>query len=92
MSDIKIQWHPAFIAVMNLELIQNRNGLVFEKEHNLNTKPLEIDLLVIKKGVSIGYFFITKTGCRGRNKIGGVNHVYCIDKCTGRNIIRSSRG
>lgn len=57
-----------------------------------------VDLLVIKKGVSvqlaneIGYFFITKTGCRGRNKIGGVNHVYCIDKCTGRNIIRSSRG
>ena len=30
MSDIKIQWHPAFIAAMNLELIQNRNDLVFE--------------------------------------------------------------
>ncbi|MCM1040075.1 MAG: hypothetical protein NC434_12205 [Ruminococcus sp.] len=63
MNDIKIQWHPAFIAAMNLELIQNRNDLVFEKEYNLNTKPLEIDLLVIKKGVSIqlvneiGYLF-----------------------------------
>lgn len=63
MSDIKIQWHPAFIAAMNLELIQNRNDLVFEKEYNLNMKPLEIDLLVIKKGVSvqlaneIGYLF-----------------------------------
>lgn len=53
MSDIKIQWHPAFIATMNLELIQNRNDLVFEKEYNLNTKLLEIDLLVIKKEVSI---------------------------------------
>lgn len=63
MSDIKIQWYPAFIAAMNLELIQNRNDLVFEKECNLNTKPLEIDLLVIKKDVSvqlaneIGYLF-----------------------------------
>ena len=63
MSDTKIQWHPAFIAAMNLELIQNRNDLVFEKEYNLNTKPLEIDLLVIKKDVSvkitneIGYIF-----------------------------------
>lgn len=63
MSDIKIQWHPAFVAAMNLELIQNRNDLIFEKEHNLNTKPLEIDLLVIKKDVSvqitneIGYLF-----------------------------------
>ena len=53
MSDTKIQWHPAFIAAMNLELIQNRNDLVFEKEYNLNTKPLEIDLLVIKKYVSV---------------------------------------
>lgn len=25
MTDIKIQWHPAFIAAMNLELIQNRD-------------------------------------------------------------------
>lgn len=53
MSDTKIQWHPAFVAAMNLELIQNRNDLVFEKEYNLNTKPLEIDLLVIKKGASV---------------------------------------
>lgn len=63
MKDTKIQWHPGFVAAMNLELGQNRDDLIFEKEHNLNTKPLEIDLLVIKKEASvhivneIGQFF-----------------------------------
>ena len=42
-----IQWHPAFVAAMNLELLENRKDLVFEKEYNRNTKPLEIDLLIV---------------------------------------------
>lgn len=49
MKDTKVQWHPGFVAAMNLELANNRENLVFVKEYNLNTKPLEIDLLVIKK-------------------------------------------
>lgn len=49
MSDKKIQWHPGFVAAMDLEFKENREDLVYEKEYNLNTKPLEIDLLVIKK-------------------------------------------
>lgn len=49
MKDTKVQWHPGFVAAMNLELAKNRDDLVFVKEYNLNTKPLEIDLLVIKK-------------------------------------------
>ena len=49
MSDVKIQWHPGFVAATNLELAENRADLIYEKEYNLNTKPLEIDLLVIKK-------------------------------------------
>ncbi len=52
MKDTKIQWHPGFVAAMNLELAQNRADLIFEKEYNLNTKPLEIDLLVVKKNTS----------------------------------------
>lgn len=69
MKDTKIQWHPGFVAAMNLELSQNRDDLIFEKEHNLNTKPLEIDLLIIRKDSSvhianeIGSFF------RGHNII-----------------------
>ena len=38
---------------MNLEFAKDREGLKFEKEYNLNTKPLEIDLLVIKKDSSV---------------------------------------
>lgn len=49
MNDIEIQWHPGFVAAMNLELADYRDKLIYEKEYNLNTKPLEIDLLVIKK-------------------------------------------
>lgn len=53
MKDTNIQWHPGFIGAMNLELKKNRDDLLFEKEHNLNTRPLEIDLLVIKKQVGV---------------------------------------
>lgn len=49
MSEVKVQWHSGFVAAINLELSANRNDLVYEKKYNLNTKPLEIDLLVIKK-------------------------------------------
>lgn len=43
------QWHPAFVSAMELEFREERAGLAFEKEHNLNTKPLQIDLLIIRK-------------------------------------------
>ncbi len=49
MKDTGIQWHPGFVAAMNLELKADRGGLQYEREYNLNTKPLEIDLLIIKK-------------------------------------------
>lgn len=49
MKDTMIQWHPGFVAAMHLELAENLDELIFEKEYNLNTKPLLIDLLVIKK-------------------------------------------
>ena len=53
MNDTKIQWHPGFVAAMDLEFEENRSDLIYEKEYNLNTKPLEIDLLVIKKDPSV---------------------------------------
>lgn len=52
MKDTKIQWHPGFVAAMNLELREDKENLTFHKEHNLNTKPLSIDLLIIQKNVS----------------------------------------
>jgi len=53
MNEVKIQWHSGFVAAMELELTANRKDLVYEREYNLNTKPLEIDLLVIKKDKDI---------------------------------------
>ena len=49
MSGTKIQWHPGFVAAIDLGFKKNRDDLIYEKEYNLSTKPLEIDLLVIKK-------------------------------------------
>lgn len=36
-----------------MEFEENRSDLVYEKEYNLNMKPLEIDLLVIKKDPNV---------------------------------------
>lgn len=53
MKDTNIQWHPGFAAAMDLELRENRNDLQYEKEYNLNTKPLEVDLLIINSNFSL---------------------------------------
>ncbi len=49
MNDTEIQWHPGFAAAMELELMEYSGKLYFQSEHNLSKKPLQIDLLVIKK-------------------------------------------
>ncbi|MCM1124882.1 MAG: hypothetical protein NC429_00240 [Lachnospiraceae bacterium] len=67
MKDTKIQWHPGFVAAMNLEFAKDREGLIFEKEYNLNTKPLEIDLLVIRKNTSVRISNEIGTLFRGHN-------------------------
>ena len=42
-------WHPAFYAGIQIELEDDADNLVFENEHQLGTKPMEIDVLIIKK-------------------------------------------
>ena len=49
MEELKTQWHSAFCSAMELVLQDDREYLDFIREYNLNTKPLEVDLLVIKK-------------------------------------------
>ena len=44
-----LQWHPAFYAGLQIELEEDRENLIFENEHQLSTKPMEIDVLVVKK-------------------------------------------
>lgn len=43
------QWHPAFFAVIQIELEEEAENLTFENEHQLSTKPMAIDTLIIKK-------------------------------------------
>ena len=69
MKDTKTQWHPGFIGAMDLEFREDRGRLVFEKEHNLNTKPLQIDLLIIRKDGESG---------RLSNEIGEIFRKYNI--------------
>lgn len=44
-----LQWHPAFYAGIQIEFGEEAEKLIFENEHNLSSKPLQIDVLVIKK-------------------------------------------
>ncbi len=48
--DKVIQWHPAFCAAMEHYFLHKPIVLEFQKEYNLSTKPLQVDLLIIKKG------------------------------------------
>jgi hypothetical protein len=45
----KTPWHPAFCEAVQQELFDYRDSLEFKFEHPLNTEPLCIDLLIIKK-------------------------------------------
>ena len=61
----KTQWHLPFCASMQLELKEYKSILEYLMEYALSTKPLLIDLLVIKKlrGIEIE----NEIGCRFRS-------------------------
>ena len=44
-----LQWHPAFYAGIQIELEEESDKLTFEREYPLATKPILIDVLIIKK-------------------------------------------
>lgn len=43
-----LQWHPANYAGLQIELAEEKDFLSFEDEHQLGTKPMAIDILIIK--------------------------------------------
>ena len=43
-----LQWHPAVCAGFQVELEEEAERLEFENEHQLGTKPLEVDILITK--------------------------------------------
>ena len=61
-KDKKVQWHPAFYGAMHLELRENKEDLEFTEEVILNTLPLRVDMLIVKK----------KYPCEIQNEIGRI--------------------
>ena len=49
MKQENIQWHPAFVGAIQLELAEYRDSIEFIPEFQLTTEPLRIDCVVIKK-------------------------------------------
>ncbi len=45
----KTQWHPAFTGAIHMEFLENKNDLEFQSEVVLNTMPLRVDMILIKK-------------------------------------------
>ena len=48
-----LQWHPAFQAVLQIELSGEAEYLQFLKEYNLTDGPLRADTLIIKRSRAI---------------------------------------
>lgn len=44
-----LQWHPAFYAGLQIELEEDADNLIFDNEYQLGKKPMEVDVLIIKK-------------------------------------------
>ena len=44
-----LQWHPAFYADMQIELREEADKLLFQNEYLLSKKPMQIEILIIKK-------------------------------------------
>lgn len=53
MPEGKLQWHPAFSAALHIELEKELDVLYIEEEHVLSRKPMQVDILVIKKEKNI---------------------------------------
>ena len=45
----RIAWHPAFFEAIQMELEEYSHNLQFISEYQLNTEPLRIDVVIIKK-------------------------------------------
>ena len=48
-NQARIQWHPGFYGAAELEFRNNENDLTFSREVLLSKKPLQMDMLIVKK-------------------------------------------
>jgi len=44
-----LQWHPAFFAHLKTEFSDEREKIELESEHNISSKPMQIDVLIRKR-------------------------------------------
>ena len=49
MKDGKLQWHSAFYEAIRIELEEELDKVHMEEEHLLGKKPMQMDMLIIKK-------------------------------------------
>ena len=49
----RIVWHNAFFEAIKMELDEYTHALQFISEYQLNTEPLRIDVIIIKKTADI---------------------------------------
>ncbi|MDR2356562.1 MAG: hypothetical protein LBD92_00540, partial [Oscillospiraceae bacterium] len=49
----RVAWHPAFNEAAKAELVDYLDMLTFEFERQLNSDPLRIDVLIIKKAPDV---------------------------------------
>ena len=49
MDKAKLQWHPAFGAALRITLQDEMKFLEMYEEYLLSKKPLQMDILIIKK-------------------------------------------
>ena len=68
MEQKKNQWHPGFAAAIRMELKEDRERLLFEEEHLLSKKPLQMDMLIIQN----------RNNIKIKNKIGQIFRKYNI--------------
>ena len=49
MTKRKLQWHPGFCAALRIAMQDQMEYLEMQEEHLLSKKPLQMDVLIIKK-------------------------------------------
>jgi hypothetical protein len=45
----RLNWHPAFVEAIQMELVAYKDNLEFQSEYQLTSEPLRIDCVIIKK-------------------------------------------
>lgn len=48
-----VQWYPAFFAGIQIEFEEEAEHLIFENEHTLSTKPMQIEDIIACSNIEL---------------------------------------